>query len=214
MTRTKSDEKRGAILDAAIALFSRYGYKRTSIEDVAREAGIAKGTVYLYFQNKERLFTEVCRHVAQVFLDRAEAAFDRDAPVVERVLAILRAKFSYLYEIVHASPHAVEIIQSKNRVAAEIFVTADEHYLDILTRALAAADGRGELALSSADLRPRAAAALLIRCAHGNSAGEPSVRPNLADYERRLGEMTRVILAGLGADCQPTGASPQAQCDT
>jgi AcrR family transcriptional regulator len=201
MTRTKSDDKRATILDAAIGLFSRYGFKRTSIDDVAREAGIAKGTVYLYFENKEVLFTEVCRHVARVFLDRTEAAFDSDAPVVERVLAILRAKFTYLYEIVHASPHAAEIIQSKNQVAAEIFVAADERYLDLLARALATANRKGALALAAVGMSPRAAAALLIRCAHGNGAGDPpGVRPDLAEYERRLSEVTRVVLAGLGAE--------------
>ncbi|WP_428264647.1 TetR/AcrR family transcriptional regulator [Haliangium sp.] len=200
MTRTKSDDKRAAILDAAAALFSRYGYRRTSVDDVAGEAGIAKGTVYLYFDNKQALFAEVCRHVAHTFLDRAEAAVAQSGSVTETVQAVLAAKFCYLYQLVHSSPHASEIIQSKNQIAAEIFVDADRRYLELLRKLIARADRRGDLALAEVGIKPRAAATLLIRCAHGTGSGDPpGVRPELGEYERRLAEMTRVVLAGLGA---------------
>ena len=48
--------KYAAILDAARAVFSRDGYAASSVDDVAAEAGIAKGTVYLYFKSKEDLY--------------------------------------------------------------------------------------------------------------------------------------------------------------
>lgn len=60
--RPAGDVKREAILAAALALFGRYGYRRTSIDDIAREAGVAKGTVYLYVESKEALFDLVARY--------------------------------------------------------------------------------------------------------------------------------------------------------
>src|SRR5580692_11026068 len=51
--------KRDRILDAAQSLFVRYGVKRTSIDEVAREAGVAKGTVYLSFKSKAELFAAI-----------------------------------------------------------------------------------------------------------------------------------------------------------
>ncbi|GAB4516617.1 MAG: hypothetical protein Tsb0020_35260 [Haliangiales bacterium] len=200
MTRRKSDDKRAAILDAAVSLFSHYGYRRTSVEDVAKEAGIAKGTVYLYYRNKQALFGAVCGHVADTFLARSEAALAERGPLGDKALALLRAKFGYLYEIVHSSPHAAEIIQSKNQLARATFVRADERYVGLLSALLVAADEAGELALAEAGLSAAAAAALLCRCAHGAGMGDPpGVRPDAAEYDRRLAEVTRVVLAGLGA---------------
>ena len=53
--------RREAILSAALAEFSARGFAATRLEDVARRAGIAKGTIYLYFRDKERLFQELVR---------------------------------------------------------------------------------------------------------------------------------------------------------
>ncbi len=199
MTRTKSDAKRESILEAAIELFSSYGYRRTSIEDVARRAGIAKGTVYIYFRNKEQLFGAVCQQVAEHFLEATDLASQRPLPLESRVLAVLEAKFTYLYQLVHSSPHAAEIIQSKNAVANEIFSRADERYRDVLAEILAAADESKELTLQAIPITATQAAELLIRCAHGNGLGGTSgVRPSVEVYRHRLAEMTKIVLTGLG----------------
>src|SRR5947209_8074000 len=50
-----STRKKDVILDAARTVFSRKGYAETAVDDVAEEAGIAKGTLYLYFKSKEQL---------------------------------------------------------------------------------------------------------------------------------------------------------------
>jgi AcrR family transcriptional regulator len=54
-------ERRQAILDAALEEFSARGFEATRLDDVARRAGIAKGTIYLYFRDKESLFQELVR---------------------------------------------------------------------------------------------------------------------------------------------------------
>ena len=216
MTRQKSDARHQAILDAALALFSGYGYRRTSVGDVAREAGIAKGTVYLYFENKEALFAAVCRHVADRFLARARDAAASDRALEDKIRTILSAKFSYLYQLVHSSPHAGEIIASKNQLASEVFRQADREFEQILASALAAGQERGEIELPDMPARDSESArkpgnrpddaetatawagALLIRCAFGNGAsGADQTPPTLEQYNQRLADMTRVVLAGL-----------------
>ena len=69
------DEERGErILDAAAELVLRWGYKRVTIEDVARHAGIGKGTVYLHFRTRAELFLSVLvRDSAQMTAELAEA---------------------------------------------------------------------------------------------------------------------------------------------
>ncbi|MBS1713043.1 MAG: TetR/AcrR family transcriptional regulator [Armatimonadetes bacterium] len=55
VTTPDGDAERARILDTAAALFERYGYKKTTIEDIAQEAGIGKGSVYLRFESKEEI---------------------------------------------------------------------------------------------------------------------------------------------------------------
>jgi len=70
MARRRTDDKRQRILDAAVRVFAKKGYHGAKVAEIAKRAGIADGTVYLYFRNKEdilvSLFDEVMeRHIAQ-----------------------------------------------------------------------------------------------------------------------------------------------------
>jgi AcrR family transcriptional regulator len=65
------------ILDAAIAVFGERGFARTRLDDVARRAGVSKGTLYLYFRSKDALFREVVRTLKSGALGRAEAFVDQ-----------------------------------------------------------------------------------------------------------------------------------------
>ena len=60
--RRAPDERPLQILEAALAVFGEQGLTGARLEDIAKRAGIAKGTIYLYFPNKEELFREVVRH--------------------------------------------------------------------------------------------------------------------------------------------------------
>ena len=60
---TQSYEERGErILEAAVALITRWGYKKTTIDDIAKQAGVAKGTIYLHWKTREELFKAVILH--------------------------------------------------------------------------------------------------------------------------------------------------------
>src|SRR4029450_7837311 len=87
-----ADGKREAILGAALELFGRYGYRRTSIDDIARQAGVAKGPVSLSVENKEALFRTLARSLLDGVLARArDAAGARDGGVAERLFRVLDA---------------------------------------------------------------------------------------------------------------------------
>jgi AcrR family transcriptional regulator len=74
------------ILTAAFAVFSAHGYEAARIDDVAREAGIAKGTIYLYFRNKEQLFRAVVRSLVQKRFDAIPGIFQGTAEQLLREL--------------------------------------------------------------------------------------------------------------------------------
>src|SRR6266516_3331522 len=72
-----NDERQQQILDAATAVIIRQGYVKTTIRDIAEEAGTSRGTVYLYFKGKEELFEALLyreyMQYAQTWLEHIEA---------------------------------------------------------------------------------------------------------------------------------------------
>jgi AcrR family transcriptional regulator len=77
----RSAERREAILSAALDEFSARGFAATRLEDVAKRAGVAKGTIYLYFRDKETLFQELIRSMMSPLVGVIEAAQFKDMPL-------------------------------------------------------------------------------------------------------------------------------------
>src|SRR5258707_13174381 len=93
--RRRKDARQGEIVAASIDCFAERGFAATRLEDVARRAGVTKGTLYLYFPNKEELFKAVVRQavVANIVGGEAMVAHSSEpAPVVlEQLIARLQA---------------------------------------------------------------------------------------------------------------------------
>src|SRR5260370_25266152 len=74
-------ERREAIIAAALEEFSVRGFAATRLDDVARRAGVAKGPIYLYFLDKERLFQELLRAMVSPLVGAIATAPVRDLPI-------------------------------------------------------------------------------------------------------------------------------------
>jgi AcrR family transcriptional regulator len=189
-----------AILDAALDAFSRYGFRRASVDDVARAAGVAKGTVYLHFESKEALFRAVASRLADDILARAAAARGRKVPAPRKLEAVLAAKFLTLFDLVFSSPHAAEILESGSRLSGDVFADADRKYEAHVAAVLGEGVRSGEIALKRSGLSAPAAAALLVLMARGLDATDArGARPSRETYARRLSAFVRAVLAGFGA---------------
>jgi AcrR family transcriptional regulator len=79
--QARRSERREAILAAALEEFSARGFAATRLDDVAQRAGVAKGTIYLYFRDKESLFQELVRAMLSPLVGVIEAAPLRDLPI-------------------------------------------------------------------------------------------------------------------------------------
>lgn len=81
------------ILDAALSVFAEHGFEAARLDDVAARAGVAKGTLYLYFDDKEKLFEEVVRGAVTPIVERVSAlAAASDVPL-DKVLEALFSVF-------------------------------------------------------------------------------------------------------------------------
>ena len=72
--KQQAQARRQAILEAVLAVFAARGYEAARLDDVAAQAGVAKGTLYLYFKDKQALFEELVRGAVTPIMDRVSAA--------------------------------------------------------------------------------------------------------------------------------------------
>ena len=92
--RTESEAVRTEqILEAARKVFCQKGYDAATVSDIVREAGIAQGTFYLYFESKKDAFLALSRQFQQMMAKAAERAHDPEAPFEERIRSWIEASF-------------------------------------------------------------------------------------------------------------------------
>lgn len=184
------DARRARILSAAERLFSQYGVRRTSMELLAAEAGVAKPTLYAYFRSKEELFRSVVQELIFAILDEAADIASARLPVEAKVQGILEAKFTRMHELVFSSPHAAELLASSDTQARDIAAEGDRRFRTILTDVLTAAQSDGRLVLVG--LTTDELADALMVGGHGASWNAVSV----ADHRRNIAVQVRLLLAG------------------
>jgi AcrR family transcriptional regulator len=134
----KVETKRERVLDAARKLFLRNGLRGTTMEAIAREARIAKPTLYAHFADKDAVFLAI---LEQLLADKAaafEAGLAGIGPVEARIGTALAAEFAVIATALAGSPHADELFAA-HRQAAELFRRSDEWVVNRLQAELDAA---------------------------------------------------------------------------
>jgi len=89
------EERPEQIIKAALAVFGECGLANARLQDIAEHAGVSKGTIYLYFPNKEELFREMIRQTAVAAIERAEQANVQGTPT-NQLLAFMRGYWAFV----------------------------------------------------------------------------------------------------------------------
>jgi AcrR family transcriptional regulator len=92
------EETRDAILDATDRLLARYGYRKMTVEDIAREVGIGKGTIYLHFASKEEIVLSHVDRIVERLKERLWAVARSDATAAIRLRLMLLARVLYRFD--------------------------------------------------------------------------------------------------------------------
>ena len=149
-------EKRRVILRAAITVFARHGYHTSRVADVAREAGVAYGLVYHYFQSKEDLLETIFRRTWSRMLEAVQEVEQEEATAREQLASVARIVLGAW----QADPDLVRVLVREIARSPQLGNEVDEveHAFAALERIVARGQQRGEL---RADVDPRLAAWIL-----------------------------------------------------
>lgn len=170
------DDRSGHILDAALTVFCQYGYGKTTMQDIARAAGISRAALYLHFSSKEDLFRAGSRRAHARALDQADAALAAPGDVVSRVDAAMAAYFGGLMAQISTGVHGGEVIDASVTVTGDIVGEAHAALAARFAAALDAAVVAGEVQFSTVDSSAGDLAQLLLAVADGLKMTSPDPR--------------------------------------
>lgn len=84
-----------ALFEAAAGIFARKGYHRTTVEEIARGIGVAKGTIYYHFENKEDLYLAVIREGVYLFKQKLDKVVATNAPPPEKIGMLIEGQLLF-----------------------------------------------------------------------------------------------------------------------
>jgi len=141
----RGGDKRERILTAAERIFARSGFFAAKVSDVAKEAGVADGTIYLYFKSKDDLLISLFERRMQQVNDTLRAAVAGIKSPREQLHALIK---TYL-QLVHDEPTAVEVLTIELRQSSKFMKEYENpqfaDFLRLLGGIIAAAQEKGEL---------------------------------------------------------------------
>ncbi len=151
--RRRKAERPQEILEAAFVEFSRNGYAATTLDQIAERAGVTKGTIYVYFENKEHLFISMVREITKGATEIVHGMFENhDGSTAD----LLRAQFSFIYQHIVEDKRRREVVRMLIAEAPRFPELADRYHdeilrpcLDMLKAAIQRGVDRGEIRKSA-----------------------------------------------------------------
>jgi len=144
----RAAERRQAIVEAALQEFVARGFTATRLDDIARRAGVAKGTIYLHFKDKESMFEELIRTAIVPLVGRITSPPPMGASIRDTVEGVV---LTFIEEIV-TTPRA-DIVRLIIAEGARFPAIADFYYREVISRGLAGMRAMIELAVARGEIR-------------------------------------------------------------
>lgn len=201
MARTKAIPNRAElILEAAQELFSRYGYERTSIDDIAQHLGIGKGSVYLDFRTKEDILVALLTRHANYVLNFVQELVDNGSSPLKTLSKILEEPCLIVFDKVKRDIHTPEGLIYSSTSFKDRFSTFYKRKRSLILEVLLRASEAGEIPKKNAT---EDVAQLVMMSTSSiyppyldnySESTEPMTRELL---QKRAKALVRLIIAGL-----------------
>lgn len=114
------EDRRTQILEAAFGCFLRYGYAKTSMNDIASDCQLSRSLLYLQFKTKEEIFGAVLTDMFDRAYQAALAVKAKRMPRRDKLIGVVEAWVCAEWDVVVASPHAEELITAGYRLYPKI----------------------------------------------------------------------------------------------
>ncbi len=194
--RESTSTKPNAIVLGGLKLFTQYGYRKTSIDDIAQAAQVAKRTVYLHFKNKAAVFLAILEYLGDQVRRRCSAAESAGGTAVDRLTALLDAYFGMGFELFSKSEHMPELEETFSKLARSRIGDLNTEYEDRLVRFLRSLQKTGEIAGPPHGLTVEQIVRILSRAAEGTKH-DANLQGDRKALQQRLRELAILAIAAM-----------------
>lgn len=162
-----TDQKTDQILNAALPVFVRFGFRKTSMSDIARAAGISRAALYLSFSSKEELFRAGSRRAHERTLAEVERVLRSEGGAIQRIELALTAFQRGLITPFEMGTEVEDLFAANMELAGDITLAARTKLLRMLSETLATAVAHSEIDLGSLQTDPTELAGVIIAALEG-----------------------------------------------
>ena len=185
-----------AILDATDRLLARYGYRKMTVEDIAVEAGIGKGSIYLHFSSKEEVVLSHIDRIVDRLRERLKEIAHSDATAAERLRLMLLARVLFRFDsIQHYTQSLNDLLAALRpgllRRRARYFVAEAQIFAEVLTAGREAGEFSFDDEHATAHALLQATNGLLPYSLSTTELGERD------EVEQRASDVANLMLRGL-----------------
>jgi AcrR family transcriptional regulator len=193
MSEAENSSRRSAILDAAFRTFVNYGFKRTTMADIAEAAGISRPALYLEFKSKTDIFRAEFVALLDQAMAQVDAAFVAEGSFSERLTqAALAGTIDALRGIVD-TPHGAELFDVKQEIAEDLGLAWFSRMEASIVHGIAAAERNGEISLAATGMDAPTFARLVVSAIEGVKMRMTDCGAAEADIRRLVFLMTRPL---------------------
>ena len=190
----RGGEKRERILDAAVRVFARKGFYATRVSEVARAAGVADGTIYLYFKSKDELLVSLFEHRVERLLAFLARELPQQATASAKLQRIIELQLGLLEGERDLAEVVTVILRQSTKLMKEYAAPKFTAYLDVIAGVVADGQTSGELRKGvSPHLAARAIFGALDAIAMTWALG----KADRGGLVRASGQLTSMVLRGL-----------------
>jgi AcrR family transcriptional regulator len=188
-----AEARRQEILAAAFEVFRQYGFRRSSMEDIARAAGLSRAALYLHYRNKSDIFRSLAEAYFVQTEHRIRDALIEAAPVEAALKAVFAAKAGPEMEALLDSPHGDELLDANFAVCGDIVQDGEARIAAVLADwlNLEALAGRVTLEPTGGDALP------LARTMIGALVGQKSASAGFSAYRDACDRLAVMFARGL-----------------
>lgn len=192
--RRRAGDKRDRILDAAVKVFARTGFHATRVSEVAKAAGVADGTIYLYFKSKEELLVSLFEDRVEKLLAHMTAELPKEPNAPARLRSIIDMQLGLLEGERELAEVITVILRQSTRLMKELAAPHFLAYLDAIAKVIAEGQAAGDF---RRDVSPHIAARAIFGALDGITLTWALGRAEQGALARAAGQLADILLRGL-----------------
>ncbi|WP_165826200.1 TetR/AcrR family transcriptional regulator [Rhizobium wuzhouense] len=192
MSEISVGERRALILQAAYGTFVSYGFKRTTMDDIAQVVGLSRPALYIHFRNKPDIFRALMRSMMEEALLKVRSSLEQDLPLEDRLFLALSEGIVAPQRQILATAHGAELFDTSHEFGADLFLDWMKAVEEEIARELSRSEAAQVITFPSG-LSSEIVASLLIDAVEGMKCR----RQDIEELDDTIPHLLKLVLGAI-----------------